>query len=407
MNYYLSPKEKTILILLFTYRGMRAKDLAVIYTESYNYTLSDEKSMYNYLSKMKRNGFIKSFRLQEVGSLGSIYYLTQLGNDLAKNLLNIPVGQQGTGLLPVTEDTVFWDVPFDYQTPPLKQTDHFLMTIDFFKQLITSKELIYHHTNFYSSLTYYSEQKERKVKPDAAVIINNNFYAVEMDRSTESHEQILAKFQKYKEHYDYCERTEDKSRVTPVHTILFVVEARSRRYGIKRRWTNVLSAFFKAFGEDFPPINLILVPMDEVAQTLEFEMYRAEKEKKYYGILKDILSKEGFSDIKTLDAYTLIFNDKKQCKTMIVQLHLEFESRLYKDKYALFTYTSSFKQYYQKLFEPGKPLENVEYLLGTGFWRSPFNVPKFAEGIETTGIHPILMKKLLVANHYLDRYKTY
>lgn len=406
MHYYLSPKEKTILIILFTYRGMRAKDLAVFYTESYTYTLADEKSVYNYLLKMKKKGFIKATRLQGINSLGSIYYLTPVGHELAKEILNISVGQQGTGFLPVTEETVFWDVPFEYQTPPLKQTDHFLMTIEFFKQLIASDEFFYHLTTYYSNLTYYLNQKEYKVKPDAAVIINDNFYAVEMDRATESHDQLLAKFQKYKEYHDFCERVEDKSTVTPVHTILFVVEARSRQHGIKRRWTNVLSAFFKAFGEDFPSINLILVPLNEVGQTLEFELYRVEKEKDIYESYERLMAKNGFDIVKTLENKKLYFNKENQFYTPNNQLHLEFESRTYKDNYNSQVYIRNFTRTYKHLFEPGKALDSFQYLKEQGASFSPFNTPKFPEGIETTNIHPSLLKKMDFLKNYINYYLT-
>lgn len=407
MNYYLSQKESTLLIILFTYRGMRAKDLAVFYTESYRYTLADEKSIYNYLSKMKAKGLIKATRLQGVYSLGSIYYLTQSGNELVKEILNISVGQQGTGVLPLTEDTTFWDIPYEYQTPPLKQTDHFLMTIEFFKQVITSRDFIYHSTAFYSNLNYTSNKKECKVKPDASVNINGNFYAVEMDRATESHEQLLEKFKKYKEHYDFCQNTEDKSKVTPVHTILFVVEARTRQHGIKRRWANVLSAFFKAFGKDFPPINLILVPINEVGQTLEFELSRADLEAKSFEKFKTTFTKEGFNTLKSLGNYPLVFNDAaRQCKIIFHHLNLEFESRLYKDNYDISMHFFNFKQKYSYLFKPGKALEGIEFQKPLVALYFPLNAPTFAEGIETTGIHPNLLEKVMIIEHNFKLYRA-
>lgn len=397
----LSEKEVRILTYLFNYRGMRAKDLVVFETNTTCYSLSDEKSIYNYLAKLKRKGLIKSNRLQGVNSLGSLYYLSTNGLELIKSLLNISVGQQGNGFLPIMEETTFWDIPAEYQSPPLKQTEHFLLTIEFFKQLVADKETPYRHTTtFYSNLTYVHEQKMHKVKPDAAVIIDGNFYAVEIDRATENHEQLIQKFLKYKHHYDYCNLAEDKTTVRPVHSILFVVEERSRRHGIQRRWTNVLSAFFKAFNEKFPEINLILVPMNEVAATLDFEQYRHIMEKKEIEKVAKFYTDEGFSNVVDPGKYPLVADENNKCKVVSLHIHQEFESRLYKDKYNLYLYSLNM----ENRIKHDEQLKVYEYTGVTGFWFSPYNKSKMVEGIENTGLHPEFVKKINVFSKLFDFY---
>ena len=53
----------------------------------------------------------------------------------------------------------------------------------------------------------------------------------------------------------------------------------------------------------------------------------------------------------------------------------------------------SSKWTYKHLFEAGKALNSFQYLKEKGASFSPFNTPKFPVGIETTNIHPSLLKK--------------
>ena len=264
-------------------------------------------------------------------------------------------------------------------------------------------EIPVHITNFYANLTYVEDKQVKKLKPDAAILLNKNFYAIEIDRGTESNEQLYDKFLKYKTYHDYCKNLEDEKTKLKVHTILFVVESKKRKYGIKRRWTNVLSAFFKAFGADFPPINLIMVPMDETVQTLEFEKQRKDLENKMYLDLKDSLNSQGYIHFESFNGNALAFNEQKQFKSLHVLQHLEYESNLYKDKYEHHMYIQSLKPRY--LYEEGKQFHGKEYLNGIGYWKAPHNVPQFAEGIENMGLQPSLLEKLKVANYYFEKYQ--
>ncbi|MGE7667418.1 replication-relaxation family protein [Ureibacillus composti] len=399
----LSEKEIQILLCIYPYRGLRACDVAVFLHKSFRYSLSQEKSVYNYLLKLKKKCLIKQTRLQEVGSLGSLYYLTNNGLEVMKEILNIKIGQDGNGLLPINNETTFWDIPTEYQQPPLKQNAHFLTTIEFFKVLIADQSAPFIHlTTHYSNLVYYKDNRRHKVKPDATVIVGNSRYAVEIDRATESHVQLVQKFQKYKEHYDYCQQVEDKSKVSPVHSILFVVEARTRRHGIQRRWTNVLSAFFEVFGQDFPEINFIMVPLNEVTQTLNFEANRKNFEEQAYNELLMLYKEKGFEPFGTVDGYTVAVNhEQKKCKVMMIQVHQEFESRLYKDKYELAKFIVNCKGHVTNTPE----LMDYEYLHGSGVWWSPFNVPKYAEGIDKTKLNQVFLQKMNVAKYYFDFYR--
>lgn len=401
----LSEKEVRILTYIFIYRGMRAKDLAVFETRTNRYSLSDEKSIYNYLAKLKRKGLIKSTRLQGVNSVGSIYYLSTNGLELIKSLLNISVGQQGNGILPISEETTFWDVPAEYQLPPLKQTEHFLLGIELFKRLIAGSDTAFKHTTtFYSNLVYIHDQKQHKVKPDAAVIINNNFFAVEIDRATESHDQLIQKFRKYKEHYDYCQRVEDKMAVKKVHTILFVVEERSRRHGIQRRWTNVLSAFFEAFGQDFPNINLILVPMDNVSIVLHFESKREYLEKEALKMLENQYEEKGYSTKFKMNNQLFITNGNNFILPTI-QLHHEYESRLYKDLYELEICSMDCEKLGTINLKINEE-KTVDLKFGAtqGAWESFTNTPTFPVGIDKTNMNPATLKKMILTKKYFEKY---
>lgn len=406
-SYYplgLTVKEVEILKTIFIYRGLRAKDVATFIHKTFNYSLSEEKSVFNYLNKLKKKALIKSNRLQDVQSLGSIYYLTNYGLEVMKEIFNIAVAQQGNGLLPLTETTTFWDIPSEYQQPPMKQTAHFLLTIDFFKKLVADQlKPFVHQTALYSNLFYYKGQLEQKVRPDATVYINDNLYAVEIDRATESHEQLSQKFMKYKEYHDFCQQIDDKTKAQTVHTILFVVESRTRRHGIQRRWTNVLSAFYKAFDNKIPDINLILVPLDEVAVTLKFETNRA----KYLNLMLDkaltSYKENGFSNYGRIDDFRVIANhDHKQSSLVIIQLNLEFESKFYKDIYAAHEIINSARNRITRTNE----LATYQYL-GPRIGRfCPFNEPNIAEGIDKTGLSVEFIGKLKAAASNVGKYQT-
>ena len=67
--------------------------------------------------------------------------------------------------------------------------------------------------------------------------------------------------------------------------ILFVTDTKQHEGGLKRRWSNILSAFLKVMHPDDVDVRLLLTPLNRLEQTLRFEMQRKEFET----IVKDFL----------------------------------------------------------------------------------------------------------------------
>lgn len=341
-GYSLSPKTERLLTLLLSYRGMTARQLADIFYKTHQISLSQEKSIYNDLAKLKKQGLVKSMRLQQSVSKGSLYYLTPSGYDFTKDLLNVHQGQKATGWMP--PDYGVYDVAdlsYELYLPPLKQTAHHLMLIDFFIELHASSdelwEVLPHRHNLYAARKYMTEKGEQQYRPDAEILINGELFTVEIDRATESHEQLLQKFRTYKNYLDSHANDSSKDQLAG---ILFVVESRRRDQGIRRRWHNILSAFFKVLFAYSNQVNLILTTMDQVSDTLHFEQqrssYKTQIEKRLCDYLPDnqeahILSSQTFND--ALIACVPISHSKY--RLLFCEVAHEFESAIYA-KYILF-----------------------------------------------------------------------
>ncbi|WP_336822921.1 replication-relaxation family protein [Sporosarcina sp. USHLN248] len=276
-GYSLSPKTERILKLLISYRGMTARQMAYIYFGTHQINLSQEKSIYNDLAKLKKQGLVKSLRLQQNVSKGSLYYLTPSGYDCAKDLLNIQQGQSGHGWMPADYGEYdFADLSYDLYLPPLKQVAHHLMLIDFFIELYGASddlfEVIPHRHNLYAAKKYSTAEGIQQYRPDAEISIGGKLFTVENDRATESHEQLLQKFLTYKRYLDVHANNPNKESLVG---ILFVVESRRRGQGIRRRWHNILSAFYKVLSPYSEQVNLIMTTMDQVSSTLQLELQRS------------------------------------------------------------------------------------------------------------------------------------
>ena len=276
LGYSLAPKTERILKLLLCYRGMTAKQLAFIFFQTEQITLSQEKSIYNDLAKLKKQGLVKSLRLQQNVSKGSLYYLSQAGYDYVKDSLNIRAGQTATGWLPPDYGEYdVADLSYDVYLPPLKQTAHHLLLMEFFKELYTHSdkvgETITHRHNLYAARKYKTPEGMIRYRPDAEIIINNKIFTIEIDRATESHEQLKQKFQTYRQYFETT--ANDKEAEHPAG-ILFIVESRRREQGIQRRWHNILSAFYSVLRDYSHRLNLILTTIDQAADTILFERER-------------------------------------------------------------------------------------------------------------------------------------
>lgn len=394
----ITPKETRLLTFLFQYRGLRAKDLTVFESGTRYFSLSQERSVYNCLAKLKKKGLVKSYRLQGVNSLGSLYSLTEKGLEMTKNLLNISIGQNGNGYLPMNEYTTFWDVPYSFQNPPTKQTEHFLLTIDFFKELVADqKEPVSHQTNFYARLDKKLPSGQLvTVKPDALVTNSYGKYAIEIDRATEGHYQLVEKFKRYR---DYHHATSQDIPHTKIRTIVFVVESRSRTHGIQRRWRNLFSAFLAAFDQQLPEINLVLIPMDEVAQFFEYENKRLSVLVKLDNQLESYLGKNNFSLTK-LKTKMPVYTDKQgvYAKVFSFLVH-EFDSNAY--RYALFLQeeVDHLKQQLPYLEPKGK---DATYKCFFMCWNK---VPRLVENIDSLEVTDQLRTKLKESEKIIAKFK--
>jgi DNA-binding PadR family transcriptional regulator len=279
LGYNLSFHALVIIQILFEYRGLTANQIAHILHWG-EYTLAQEKSVYNYLRKLKKQKLVTAYRLQGDYARGSIYYLTPQGFELAKHLLNIDRGKTGEGWVfrQSMPGENYGDFPYDLYKPPLDQTAHHLLLIEFFKQLRTlDEEVDYNYRiNLYAAKEYEIDGQKHRYRPDAEVKFGDGrIFAVEIDRATESHEQLRRKFRTYRNYLQYLHRNNEKLP----SGIFFVVEEKRRHHGMKRRWENVMSAFFEEIGDFHKDFYLVMTSMDRVPDTVLFEYYRDEYEK--------------------------------------------------------------------------------------------------------------------------------
>jgi hypothetical protein len=340
-GYNLSPHAEQILGTLLVYRGMTAKQLTALMNAPFQYNLSEEKSNYNYLRKLKNQGLVTAHKLQANVANGSIYYLTPKGYEYARDMMNIAEGSVGNGWIQHYRDFgehSLGDLPYDLYVPPLKQPAHHLLLIDFFIQLNMidedAYEMISHRINLYAAKTYEIEGEKYRYRPDGEIIIGDKKFAIEIDRATESHEQLLQKMETYERYMDHC-NANPKENIDKIDGIIFVVESKRRDHGIRRRWTNILAAFLKQLSKYQAHLNLIMTTIDTTQEALRFELkrrvYEQESGERVQSVLKDV----GYSDVrrwqdtKTKEVlFSHGFNDKKYT-VFFNAISQEFESRLY------------------------------------------------------------------------------
>jgi hypothetical protein len=302
LGYDLSYYAEVIVEYLFRYRGMTATQIAhILYGK--HYTLAQEKSVYNYLRKLKKQKLVTSYRLQGNISRGSLYYLTEQGYEFAKYLLNIEQGKKGEGWIVPYCSLVesYGDFPYDLYKPTLNQLPHHLMLIEFFKQInaIDLDTECSYRTNLYAAKEYIMDGKEHHYRPDAELKFRDGrIFAVEIDRATESHEQLRRKFRTYRNYLQYLH---SNNKRLP-SGIFFVVEEKRREHGIRRRWENVMSAFFEEMSDFHKNFNLIMTTMNDVPETILFEFHRDAYERAAQKTIENVL-KERYDKVLTFGYY--------------------------------------------------------------------------------------------------------
>ncbi|MCC3359450.1 replication-relaxation family protein [Bacillus sp. REN16] len=380
LSFNLSYFSIGIIEYLFKYRGMTASQLAAM-QNPHGYSLSQEKSIYNYLLKLKKLNLVTATRLRDGYSKGSIYYLTSEGYEYAKNWLNIEEGQGGDGWIFGNGFPSFADIPYETYKPPLEQTTHHLLQIDFFAKVRRlPATLVDHRLNLYSSEYFEIDSEKYRFRPDAEITLLDTLqnYTVEIDRGTESHEQLRNKFRTYRQYFDFI--SNEGIEKLP-NGIIFVVEEKRKNHGMKRRWVNVLSAFFAEIGPYHKNVNLIMTPMDKVEEVILTEMDRKMLEGKASREVSRILEKS----YEKVTSYS--FRDKKEVVTSMAYSHAIKEdsyivyfnatSQMYESKVY-----SRFFEFKERLLNNAQSSKEVENLAFIGWSKQIFyvNEPPYLVG---------------------------
>ncbi|MGG2105217.1 replication-relaxation family protein [Lysinibacillus pakistanensis] len=256
-----------------------------------------------------------------------------------------------------------------------------------------------HRTTLYSNLTYILKGKVYKVRPDALIHVNNGVYSIEIDLLTETQEQLIEKFQKYKA---YLESAASKHG-PQLHTILFVLPERVRRYGLKRRWMTILTAFYKVFKE-FTDVNLILCSVDELATILEFEQKREQIQQDRITYLSNKCVNEDSYISFSINGQLCLAKDDEYI-VLIIQCHHEFEARIYRDYYDLYLAEKEFPLTVRvRKINDDMGLFNFSGYKGQ--FCTPIRKPEWLEGLENTGIPIHLLEKIKKTHDYINRYRV-
>jgi len=334
---------------LFYYRGMTALQLAQMYYESKMPFSTQKSNIHNYLSKLKKQRIVASKKIDDPIHPGSIYFLTSKGLEVVKELLNIDVGVKENGFILLNERSgvsTQSDLPYDLYQPPKQQINHHLLLIDLFIQLrihFYGEESVDHRLSMYCSTSYIFNNRSNKIRPDAEILLpNKSSYWIEVDRSTESHSQLLAKFKNYKNYLTYLK---ENDLPIPFKGIIFLTDAKQQTYGLKRRWTNLLSAFLKEMYPYEQDIRLILTPLNLLEETLHFELKQSTLNQSAKILVYEKLHQLGYEKvipfIKTSDKtlfYALAINQTSY-KIFFLNVSNVFDSSMY----------TSFHQFIQKL----------------------------------------------------------
>lgn len=275
---------------LLNYREVQPHHLASL-QYGVNFSQAQEKTIYKYLRKLKKQKLIKKNKLQG-DSRGSGYCHTPKGLELAKELLDIEEGKIGEGWINENGCTSYGDFPYNIYSPPKEQQPHHLLLVDLFNKLHSIKTAyIEHRINHYCAVTFETEVGKFRFRPDGEVRFKDGRnFAIEIDRGSENHEQLCKKFRTYRQYYDYCE----KNGLDKKHAgIIFVVEDKRKKHGMKRRWKNISAAFFQELGDYYRDVNLILTTISDANETLLLELNRKEHELESVNKLKSLQEQNG------------------------------------------------------------------------------------------------------------------
>lgn len=330
-----------LLQLLFYYRGMTALQLTKMYYELEEPLPSQKTNIHNYLSKLKKQSLVASRKLEDSIQRGSIYFLTTKGMEAVKEMLDIDVGYQGSGYIFMAEHTGIQtqsDLTYEIYQPPKQQLSHHLLLIDLFVKLRLISNIedeIDHRLSMYCSTKYIHDNKDCKIRPDAQIILpTKETFWIEVDRSTESHSQLLAKFQNYRNYFDYLKMN---GLPIPISGIIVVTDAKQQEYGMKRRWVNILTAFLIKMYPYESEVRLLMTPLNKIEETLHFETKRSHLNETATHQLEQKLIQHGYEHVQPFikiadqSLFYAIARHKKSYKLFYSRVINEFDSSLYTD----------------------------------------------------------------------------
>ena len=255
-----------ILKYLFVYRATSAIQLAKIVYKTKYPTISNEKFIYGELAKLRKQGLVKMYKPQVHLYKYSLYFLSPQGLEYIQNSLDLVEGQTGDGWFPNNLDSHGW-FKFEVYSPPLEQVVHHTMLVDFFINItVVEGSEIKHRNNLYAKRKTWSNHILRM---DAEVCYGGKNIAIEIDRGSESHQQLIEKFKGY---LRYFKDLETKNMEIDFRDILFIVDnIKLRDAGLKRRWLNVMAAFYKAMGDYAFKVDLHFCTLDDAYKLLTYE----------------------------------------------------------------------------------------------------------------------------------------
>lgn len=336
----LSNRDQDILCTLYRYRGMTAWQLAQKVHNSFTPRNSQKSMIHNYLKRLKKKKLITSKKLEEDVGLGSLYYLTPAGFNMAKDLLNIDIGQMGEGYLFADEFEGFHThADFDYSIykPPLEQLGHHLLLIDALIKVdfLDREDLIDYRMSMYATREYQWEKGTSKLRPDAEMLIEvNKSYFIEIDKGTEGYQQLYEKFINYRNYFSNLDVEELPTG------ILFITDEKRQLYGLKRRWTTVLAAYLNAMGPFSAKVNLIFSPINMLEKTISLEVNRSYNDKLAKERIRSYLKNEGYTSVDLFELIPTVrfavARKGNKYQLIFTRLANEFESQVF-GAYILFS----------------------------------------------------------------------
>lgn len=282
-GYNISPKQESILKLLFHYRGLTVNHIIEeMYPEPNRKNRSTYLTVYQYLRDLEKQKLVRKASLHPE-SRQLLYHLSPEGLSLTCSLLNIQPNHWGTGY-----GDNYGDFPYDLYAPPLQRIQHHFLLVELFMTLNRLKDTypeanIDYRDNRYASESYTAlddsegaDGKEKKYdfRPDGELLLNGKSYYIEIDRGTEFLTSLKSKFENYYRYFAYLRKNE---RPLP-EGILFLSKysPNSASAYINRRWQTITNAFFSKMGEFSLDVNLIGGTIDDINSVIEQETYRED-----------------------------------------------------------------------------------------------------------------------------------